>query len=79
MATPSTASMEVLRRERGLSELVTTCLVNRGIVTTESTDTFLDPRLRSLSDPMVLPDIRLAIDRLEINRLGQPREQAIDA
>ena len=68
MATPSTASMEVLRRERGLSELVTTCLVNRGIVTTESTDTFLDPRLRSLSDPMVLPDIRLAIDRLFLAR-----------
>ena len=68
MATPSTASMEVLRRERGLSELVTTCLVNRGSVTTESTDTFLDPRLRSLSDPMVLPDIRLAIDRLFLAR-----------
>ena len=68
MATPSTASMEVLRRERGLSELVTTCLVNRGIVTTESTDTFLDPRLRSLSDPMVLPDIRLAIERLFLAR-----------
>ena len=68
MSTPSTASMEVLRRERGLSELVTTCLVNRGIITNESADTFLDPRLRSLSDPMVLPDIRLAIDRLFLAR-----------
>jgi single-stranded-DNA-specific exonuclease len=43
-------------------------LVNRGIVTTEAADAFLDPRLKSLSDPMVLPDIRLAIDRLFLAR-----------
>jgi len=48
--------------------LVATCLVNRGIVTTEAADAFLDPRLRSLSDPMILPDIRLAIDRLFLAR-----------
>jgi single-stranded-DNA-specific exonuclease len=47
---------------------VATCLVNRGIVTTEAADAFLDPRLKSLSDPMVLPDIRLAIDRLFLAR-----------
>jgi single-stranded-DNA-specific exonuclease len=43
-------------------------LVNRGIVTTEAADAFLDPRLKSLSDPMILPDIRLAIDRLFLAR-----------
>jgi single-stranded-DNA-specific exonuclease len=43
-------------------------LINRGIVTTEAADAFLDPRLRSLSDPMLLPDIRLAIDRLFLAR-----------
>jgi len=48
--------------------LVATCLINRGIVTTEAADAFLDPRLRSLSDPMLLPDIRLAIDRLFLAR-----------
>ncbi len=48
--------------------MVATCLVNRGIVTTEAADAFLDPRLRSLSDPMILPDIRLAIDRLFLAR-----------
>jgi single-stranded-DNA-specific exonuclease len=48
--------------------LVATCLINRGIVTTEAADAFLDPRLRSLSDPMILPDIRLAIDRLFLAR-----------
>lgn len=68
MAAPSPESTEDLRRERGLSSLVATCLVNRGIVTTEAADAFLDPRLKSLSDPMVLPDIRLAIDRLFLAR-----------
>ena len=68
MATPSPECTEALRRERGLSGLVATCLVNRGIVTTEAADAFLDPRLKSLSDPMVLPDIRLAIDRLFLAR-----------
>ena len=48
--------------------MVATCLINRGIVTTEAADAFLDPRLRSLSDPMLLPDIRLAIDRLFLAR-----------
>lgn len=68
MATPSPEYTEALRRERRLSGLVATCLVNRGIVTTEAADAFLDPRLKSLSDPMVLPDIRLAIDRLFLAR-----------
>ena len=68
MAAPSPESTEALRREQGLSSLVATCLVNRGIVTTEAAEAFLDPRLKSLSDPMVLPDIRLAIDRLFLAR-----------
>ena len=67
-ATPPPECTEALRRERGISELVATCLINRGIVTTEAADAFLDPRLRSLSDPMILPDIRLAIDRLFLAR-----------
>ena len=68
ISTPPPGSAEALRRDRGLSELVSTCLANRGIVTTEASDAFLDPRLRSLSDPMVLPDIRRAIDRLFLAR-----------
>ncbi len=68
LATPPPECTEALRHERRLSSLVATCLVNRGIVTTEAADAFLDPRLRSLSDPMILPDIRLAIDRLFLAR-----------
>ena len=68
LATPPPECTEALRREQGISSLVAACLVNRGIVTTEAADAFLDPRLRSLSDPMILPDIRLAIDRLFLAR-----------
>lgn len=68
LATPPPECTEALRREQGISNLVAACLVNRGIVTTEAADAFLDPRLRSLSDPMILPDIRLAIDRLFLAR-----------
>lgn len=68
LATPPPECAEALRHGRRLSSLVATCLVNRGIVTTEAADAFLDPRLRSLSDPMILPDIRLAIDRLFLAR-----------
>ncbi len=64
MAAPPPGVAETLRRERGLSELVATCLVNRGIHSSDAADAFLDPRLRSLSDPMILPDIALAIHRL---------------
>ncbi len=68
LATPPPECTEALRREQGISSLLAACLVNRGIVTTEAADAFLDPRLRSLSDPMILPDIRLAIDRLFLAR-----------
>lgn len=64
MATPPPGAADTLRRERGLSELVATCLVNRGIRTPEAADAFLDPRLKSLSDPMILPDVRPALRRL---------------
>jgi single-stranded-DNA-specific exonuclease len=64
MPPADTGAAEALRRERGLTELVATCLVNRGIHGPEAADAFLDPRLRSLSDPMILPDIAVAIDRL---------------
>jgi len=59
-----TATTEALGRTLGLPDLVAGCLVRRGIDTPEAAEAFLDPRLRSLSDPMLLPDIRPAIDRL---------------
>ena len=64
---------EALRRALGLPGLVADCLVRRGITTPEAAEGFLEPRLRSLSDPMVLPDIRPAIERLfRARRDGEP-------
>ncbi|MCB1128390.1 MAG: single-stranded-DNA-specific exonuclease RecJ, partial [Verrucomicrobiae bacterium] len=40
------------------------CLVNRGLEAPETAAAFLKPRLRSLSDPFLLPNLRLAVDRL---------------
>lgn len=64
MANPPPGITDRLRRERGLSELVALCLANRGIHTPEAADAFLEPRLKSLSDPMILPDIDPALRRL---------------
>lgn len=64
MANPPPGITDRLRRERGLSELVALCLANRGIHTPETADAFLEPRLKSLSDPMILPDIDPALRRL---------------
>ena len=64
MANPPPGITDRLRRERGLSELVALCLANRGIHTPEAAYAFLEPRLKSLSDPMILPDIDPALRRL---------------
>ena len=68
MASPPAGIVERLRRERGLSDLTALCLANRGIHTPEAADAFLDPRLKSLSDPMILPDIGPALRRLFLAR-----------
>jgi single-stranded-DNA-specific exonuclease len=72
-ATPKPLATEALRRELGLSELVATCLANRGIVTPGEASTFLEPRLKSLSDPFLLPDMELAVTRLfRARERGEP-------
>ena len=68
MANPPPGIAERLRRERGFSDLTALCLVNRGIHSPEAADAFLDPRLKSLSDPMLLPDIGPALRRLFLAR-----------
>jgi single-stranded-DNA-specific exonuclease len=47
-------------------------LVNRGIKTSEQLNSFLSPDISRLSDPMELPDIKKALDRInEAKRLGE--------
>jgi single-stranded-DNA-specific exonuclease len=47
-----------------VSPLLAQCLVNRGHTDPIEAATFLEPRLKSLADPMLLPDMRIAIERL---------------
>jgi len=47
-----------------ISPLLAQCLVNRGLSETERISAFLQPRLKNLADPFLLPNMATAIDRL---------------
>lgn len=48
--------------------LLAQCLVNRGIVEPEQAERFLRPRLKDLADPMLLPNMAAAVQRLLLAR-----------
>ena len=48
----------------GISPLLAHCLVQRQVTEPESARLFLEPRLKSLSDPYLLPNMERAVDRL---------------
>ena len=59
--------------ELGVSPLLAQCLVNRGHTSPAGTKVFLDPRLKALADPFLLPGMARAIDRLFAAReAGEP-------
>ncbi len=58
------AVVERLSQECGISTLVAQCLVNRGFADPEQASAFLEPRLRMLADPFLLPDMAKAVERL---------------
>jgi single-stranded-DNA-specific exonuclease len=45
-------------------ELLAQCLLNRGLSALDDIHAFLDPRLKRLSDPFLLPDMDVAVDRI---------------
>ncbi|MGV3771487.1 MAG: single-stranded-DNA-specific exonuclease RecJ [Verrucomicrobiales bacterium] len=51
-----------------LPPLALQCLANRGIADSRSLQSFLQPRLRELSDPFLLPQMDRAVDRLFMAR-----------
>ena len=53
-----------LSRELGISPLLAQCLVNRGLSELDGIRDFLEPRLKQLQDPFLLPNMHLAVDRL---------------
>jgi single-stranded-DNA-specific exonuclease len=53
-----------IARQLDLSPLLAQCLINRGFTSPETATAFLNPRLRDLADPFLLPQMAAAVDRL---------------
>jgi len=53
-----------LARELRISPLLAQCLLNRGMSEPGPIGRFLEPRLKDLSDPFLLPNMRAAVERL---------------
>jgi single-stranded-DNA-specific exonuclease len=53
-----------LAQDLKISPLLAQCLVNRGFSEPGSIGDYLEPRLKHLSDPFLLPDMAIAVDRL---------------
>src|SRR5215472_13385593 len=64
VAPPQPLLAEQLARELGLSSLLAQCLLNRGFTETASIGGFLQPRLKHLADPFLLPNMDRAVERL---------------
>src|SRR5438876_7557139 len=62
-----------LADELKVSSLLAQCLINRGLTESERAASFLQPRLKQLSDPLLLPDMSAAVERLFLARgRGEP-------
>jgi len=64
LAPPQPLLAEQLARELGLSPLLAQCLLNRGMNDPSGIGGFLQPRLKHLADPFLLPDMERAVERL---------------
>jgi single-stranded-DNA-specific exonuclease len=53
-----------LSKESNISPLLAQCLVNRGLSEPEGICRFLQPRLKHLADPCLLPNMAAAVERL---------------
>src|SRR5882724_8571771 len=53
-----------LAQDLRISPLLAQCLLNRGLCEPSSIGNYLEPRLKHLSDPFLLPDMTIAVERL---------------
>ncbi len=73
LAEPNPLLARPLETELGVSPLLAHCLVQRQVTDPESARLFLEPRLKSISDPFALPDMERAVERLFAAReAGKP-------
>src|SRR5207247_572172 len=54
-----------------ISPLLAQCLLNRGFSEPAAIDLFLNPRLKHLADPFLLPNMAAAVERLLLARERQ--------
>lgn len=57
-----------LAKELKLSPLLAQCLLNRGLSEPDPITRFLQPRLKHLADPFLLPNMRAAVERIFLAR-----------
>ena len=63
-AEPQPAACARLCESAPISSLLAQCLVNRGFAGPEDAARFLQPRLKNLADPFLLPNMNAAVERL---------------
>jgi single-stranded-DNA-specific exonuclease len=64
IAPPQPLLVGQLAAQLKISPLLAQCLVNRGLSEPAVIEKFLTPRLKQLSDPFLLPDMTVAVERL---------------
>lgn len=73
LAPPQPLLAAQLAARLGISPLLAQCLLNRGLDEPAAIEPFLQPRLRNLSDPFLLPDMAAAVERLlQARRRAEP-------
>src|SRR5574344_1642598 len=66
-------AVEELAARLGVSPLMARCLWNRRVRTAEEAESFLEPFLKKLGDPFLIPDMEKAVTRLLLAKeLGEP-------
>ena len=56
--------VEKIQKEFGLSRLLSTILVNKGLENKEEIDVFLNPTRKDFHDPYLMPDMEIAVKRI---------------
>jgi single-stranded-DNA-specific exonuclease len=64
LAPPQPSLAADLAQELRVSQLLAQCLLNRGLSGPEELRQFLEPRLKNLADPALLPNMSAAVNRL---------------
>ena len=73
LSPPQPALARLLADELKLSPLLAQCLLNRGYSDPDAIRRFLQPQLKQLADPFLIPNMAAAVERLFRARAGAER------